>query len=52
MFINLMSRRIFIRNIYTKYTGYFNDGNMLGAVEKLDVMKYNLREPRISPNNI
>ena len=52
MLITLMTRKIFIQNIYIKYTRYFNDGNILGAEEKLYDIKYNLRKSRISPNNI
>ena len=52
MLITLMTRRIFMQNSYTKYTRYFNDGNILGAEEKLHNIKYNLRKPRISPVNI
>ena len=52
MLITFMTRKIFMQNIYTKYTRYFNDGNILGAEEKLHNIKYNLRKPRISPINI
>ena len=36
----------------TKHKRYFNDGNILGAEEKLHDIKYNPRKPRISPSNI
>ena len=39
-------------HIYTKYTIYFNEGNILEAEEKLYNVKYNLRKPRITSDNI
>ena len=38
MLIALMTKKIFIQNIYTKYTKYVNDGNILEAEEELHDM--------------
>ena len=39
-------------HIHTKYTIYFNEGNILEAEEELYNVKYNLRKPRITSDNI